>query len=908
MAGEISDGAAIFRLFGEIGVKGGDVAKRDIKALGEAGEKLAKTLTKMAKDFNHVGTLMSKVFTVPLAAAGSAVAALALKTGAYASELMSMSEATGLSTDALQEYEQVARAAGVSSDAFLAAVQKLSPKLTDIQSGTGEAAVAMDKLGISVTNSDGSLRSMDDLLPEIIGSLNKVEDVNQRNAIASDIFGKKLKDVAPILSMTSEQLDAVRKSAHDTGKVMSEAALKDADQFRLSVDNLKKDFSMLGMQIGNAFIPILRDQLAPMMERAVSVAKQVADKIKDLTAWFNELNPLLQKTVIILGGVVAAAGPALLIAGKFTMWLKGLLALIGMLTPAISALITIIKGAWVVLAANPGLIIAALASLGLAIYTTIKAFEDLKRAKELAAEADAIRESNAALMKQVRLTEQAVKEYEKLKGTKDFDPAELERLTQAHYGAVVAIKEHSRAAQGLAAMTDAERKATEENVRAKLAGVTALKKTVDAGKEVAAMTDLQRARLAKEAEERQRAAAARRQELNQLVDGHNDAYTRMQMDAKTLIDYEEELEIEKAKKLGAREKELTDIRRHYDAQRQKLADEAAEKEAARLEEERLKLEEEARKEAEAEEKKLKEIEELHLRWDDKLTQQKIAGMENRFDAQLAALEVEAAKELAVAAETGADSARIEEYYANERKRINAEAEDAMAAKRKQAVAAWTDATVGAVNKIGSVMSMFSANDEKRLSKEYKDRRAYIEANIDDEEERKKRLAALDDEEDAKKLRIQKDNAARDKAIGIFSAAIDTARAVVKALAEMGPIVGPIMAATVGALGAAQVTAIATAPEPFEAGALIQGGRGGVVGQIGEGRQDELILPMETGVDRLADRLIDALGRQAAPAAVSGGGSVTLNLGAFIGNDAGLRELERRLRPIRAAEIKRTGGA
>jgi hypothetical protein len=105
---------------------------------------------------------------------------------------------------------------------------------------------------------------------------------------------------------------------------------------------------------------------------------------------------------------------------------------------------------------------------------------------------------------------------------------------------------------------------------------------------------------------------------------------------------------------------------------------------------------------------------------------------------------------------------------------------------RQTIDTWVGFVQSAVNKIGSLFSQASSNDEKRLSKEYKKRREYIEANIKDEKERKAQLAALDEEEDAKKLAIQQKQAKRDKALGIFNTIIDTAAAIVRTLRDMGP--------------------------------------------------------------------------------------------------------------------------
>jgi hypothetical protein len=125
-----------------------------------------------------------------------------------------------------------------------------------------------------------------------------------------------------------------------------------------------------------------------------------------------------------------------------------------------------------------------------------------------------------------------------------------------------------------------------------------------------------------------------------------------------------------------------------------------------------------------------------------------------------------------------------------------------------------------------------------------------------------------------------------------------------------------MAVVVGALGEAKIALIAAQPIPLAAGALIRGGRGGVFAQMGEGTQDELVMPLETGVKSLAGRLADAIGGIMFPGiggaqALAGAGigaqyHTHYEIGALIGDDRSLKEFDRRLRPFRESENQRRG--
>lgn len=120
-------------------------------------------------------------------------------------------------------------------------------------------------------------------------------------------------------------------------------------------------------------------------------------------------------------------------------------------------------------------------------------------------------------------------------------------------------------------------------------------------------------------------------------------------------------------------------------------------------------------------------------------------------------------------------------------------------------------------------------------------------------------------EDEKKKRL-KEGAEIQKAVSITQAIINTAQAVTAALAV--PIIGPILAPIVGALGAAQVALIAATPIPaFASGGIVNGPQMVMAGERGR----EAILPND-----LTELLLSAAGR-------GNGGSGTMNI-TVVAND------------------------
>ena len=269
-------------------------------------------------------------------------------------------------------------------------------------------------------------------------------------------------------------------------------------------------------------------------------------------------------------------------------------------------------------------------------------------------------------------------------------------------------------------------------------------------------------------------------------------------------------------------------------------------------------------------------------------------------------ELEDARDKAVqnAIEKNEQIADIDKYY---NRRIFEEEKKIMA-ERLKGVNTWVNIYTDVANRINKTFRDSLSHQKKDIEKDYKEKRELAEDDFHAGEiskaEYDKKIMELRRAEAAEKLELDREQAKRDKAFGIFTATIDTARAYVRALAELGPIAGKVAAIGIVAAGLAQVAAINATPEPFYAGGLIKGTPTGILAQIGEKNQDEVVLPLERGTDQIADKLIGALRTYQNSPAIEHHSHY--HIGTLIADENGLKILERKLRPHRTAEDRRTG--
>ncbi len=133
------------------------------------------------------------------------------------------------------------------------------------------------------------------------------------------------------------------------------------------------------------------------------------------------------------------------------------------------------------------------------------------------------------------------------------------------------------------------------------------------------------------------------------------------------------------------------------------------------------------------------------------------------------------------------------------------------------------------------------NYEKAQNKKKQLLERQLKAGTISQERYNQAVQRLDDETEAKREEIERKQAKRDKALAVFNSLINTAVAITSAL-QAGPIIGPILAGIIGALGAVQTAAILATPLP----GAEEGGPIGVVREQDGKRFDAEFSPRRRG--------------------------------------------------------------
>lgn len=173
--------------------------------------------------------------------------------------------------------------------------------LVNLVNPSEAAQKAMDALGISVTDSEGNMKSFRTIMGDLREKMGGLSETQKASAAAT-IFGKEaMSGWLAIINSSDKDFNkltnAIDNSQGSTKRMVNTMEGGIGGAFR----NLKSAIEGLGIAIG--------ERLAPYIEKA-------AKYITDLAQKFKALSPAQQDTIIKIALVVAAIGPLLIAIGK----------------------------------------------------------------------------------------------------------------------------------------------------------------------------------------------------------------------------------------------------------------------------------------------------------------------------------------------------------------------------------------------------------------------------------------------------------------------------------------------------------------------------------------------------------------------------------------------------------------
>lgn len=240
----------------------------------------------------------------------------------------------------------------------------LNAVMTNLTAPTGRAKTALDELGFTAFDSEGNFKGLENVLFDLKDKLAGMTE-EQRNTYLAMIGGKEhVKDLNALLNGLDDSYDGLKESISGADGALEDVAKTMQDNNKGSITELKSALEELGLKI--------YDVLKPSIGAIIESIQGFVDKL-------NSLSPAQQETIVKIGLLVAAIGPALLIFGK-------IITVVGSAITAFSTISTAVAGAGGAMALLTGPIGIAVAAIVGIVAVGVTLYKNWDTIKEKAGE------------------------------------------------------------------------------------------------------------------------------------------------------------------------------------------------------------------------------------------------------------------------------------------------------------------------------------------------------------------------------------------------------------------------------------------------------------------------------------------------------------------------------------------
>lgn len=226
------------------------------------------------------------------------------------------------------------------------------------------AANAMEKYGISLTDSSGNAKSLKDVMGNLRTAFGQMTEA-EKTQVAATIFGTEaMSGMLAIINASEEDYNKLTDSIYNCDGAAQTMAETMQDNLKGKITQFKSALEGAGIAIGEILIPALT---------------KIVEKATDILSSFNNLDEGTKKMILKFGLIAAAIGPFLTIAGKLTKGVGGIVKGFSLLSKGVGTAISAMGGfssAISILTGPIGIITAVIVAAVAAWKTNFAGFRD----------------------------------------------------------------------------------------------------------------------------------------------------------------------------------------------------------------------------------------------------------------------------------------------------------------------------------------------------------------------------------------------------------------------------------------------------------------------------------------------------------------------------------------------------
>ena len=242
----------LFRVFGSFFIQGGDDAAKQIDNIDQKAEGVGGKLGSMIGTAAKWGAAIG----AGALAAGAALFGVANKAAGATDRIDKLSQKMGFTREGFQEWDYILSQNGVSIDSVSAGMKTFTNQIDELAKGGKVATDAFGALGMNYEDLADMTR--EDIFEQVIISLQGMEDIKKRDAIANDLLGRSGQELIPLLNQEARSVEELKEKAHDLGLVLDDETVDSGVLFTDTMDSLKRSLGAVFTQIGVAVMPIMQ--------------------------------------------------------------------------------------------------------------------------------------------------------------------------------------------------------------------------------------------------------------------------------------------------------------------------------------------------------------------------------------------------------------------------------------------------------------------------------------------------------------------------------------------------------------------------------------------------------------------------------------------------------------------------
>ncbi len=222
--------------------------------------------------------------------------------------------------------EDTAIALGLMANAGIKGSQggtALRSSLSRLIKPTDDAAALMEKYGLSMTNADGSMKSLGQVMDMLRNNMGDLTEAEQAQAAAT-LFGQEaMSGMLSIINASDKDYEKLTSAIYDADGAAQEMADTMLDNLGGQLTLLKSALEGLAIQFGEILLPYI---------------KQFVTWLQNLTQKLQNLTPEQKEQIVKWAAVAASIGPVLLVVGKLVTGIGGLITTLGKIPGAVSSI------------------------------------------------------------------------------------------------------------------------------------------------------------------------------------------------------------------------------------------------------------------------------------------------------------------------------------------------------------------------------------------------------------------------------------------------------------------------------------------------------------------------------------------------------------------------------------------